>query len=414
MKPTPQQIEKIYEAFLSAFDRSALRRFLYFKMDGLELDQIAPNANWAEACYEIVRNAQKSGWLDKLIRAAMDNNPDNEDFKSLVLEFRLEGERNDSASESVAQGVPVDTSDPLLLIEDFKKDLEKIPADQTWNSEDYERELDSLRSWLPKLRRHIRDLKVKSADGLGQSVLCELRFADAIEDALRLTNDFELCLNCLIDSSRPRIISDQTRHVQWFRRMSEKISECLSGLQCQSNNSKLSREENAPSRDIDSALLEFIQRLRVLRSDDAIRLIERQQMLAEDSGIGACLNAATEYLKEGAVSTEGNIKLIRELLINVGDFIENTAQTQKRLPPAAEHERLFSQAEGSRLQKLCNEAVDKLDVYCRINHELISTWEKAALNGTAIRAGAQDLSRARRAFIESLYFLRRRFSELTQ
>lgn len=414
MKPTPKQIEKVYQAFLSTFDRPTLGRFLYFELDGREIDEIAPNANWAEACYEIVRDAQKRDWLDKLIRAAVDRNPDNKDFKSLVSDLRLDEEHNDSTNESTAQGVPLDTSDPLLIIEDFKKDLEKVPADQTWNSEDYEHELDSLRSWLPKLRRHVRALMVKSTDGLEQSVLCELRFADAIEDALRLTNDFELCLNCLIDSSRPRNIPDQTRYVQWFRRMSEKISESLSDLQHQSNNSKQSREEDASSLDIDSALLAFIQRLRILCSGDAIRLSERQQMLAENSGIGACLNAVTEYLRERAVSAEGNTKLIRELLINIGDFIENTAQAQKRLPVAAERERVFSQTEGSRLRKLCNEAVDKLDIYCQVNHELISTWEDAALNGTAIRPDAQNLSRARRAFIENLYFLRRRFSELAQ
>lgn len=414
MKLTPEQIEQVYNAFLSAFDYPALKRFLFFRMRGLELDQIAPNANLAEACFELVRNAQKNGWLDELIRVAIDSKPENENFKSLALDLQLGDERSDVVGESAAQGVPLDTSDPALITEDFKKDLEKIPADQAWKSEDYEHELDRLLSWLPELRRHVRDLTAKPADNLEQSVLGELRFADAIEDALRTINEFELCLNCLMDPSRPHNIPDQTRHVQWFRRMGEKISECLSGLQDISLNSKSPRKEDSPSGVIDSALLAFVRRLSALHGSDAIRLNERRQMLAADSGVGACLDAVIGYLKERAVSAEGNVRLIRGLLVSISDFVENTAQAQKRQPSVTEREHLFSQAEGTRLQKLCNEAVDRLDLYCQINHELISTWEEAALSGTAIRVGAQDLRRARRAFIESLCFLRRRFSGLAQ
>jgi hypothetical protein len=413
MKLSPQQIEKVYLAFLSAFDYQTLKRFLFFRY-GLELDQIASSANLAEACYELIRSAEKGGWLDKLVHSAVIDHPENDNFKSLAAELRLDAEQDSRAGGVTAQGVPLDTSDPLLVIEDFKKDLEKIPADQTWNSEDYEHELDSLRSWLPKLRRHVRNLVVKPADGLEQAVLSDLRFADAIEDALRVTNDFELCLNCLIDTSRPHNIPDQTRHVQWFRRMSEQISESLSDLQSKSNNSNSPRQEDGSSPESNFTLAGFVGRVISLCSSDAIRLSERQQILTGDSGICACLDAVLRYLKERSVSAESNMKLIRELLVGIGDFIENTTQAQKRLPSATEREHLFSQAEGTRVLRLGNEAVDKLDLYCQINHELISTWEEAALNGVPIRTDAQDLRRARRAFIESLHVLRRRFSELAQ
>lgn len=419
MKVTRQQLEQVHEAFLDGFDYTELEQLLYFRLSR-ELDKIVSDrTNFSVVCFKLLREAEKGGWLEKLILAAIQKNPENEKIKLLALELRLETESNDSTGEQVVvedrqDRQDPDTSDPLLVIEDFRKDLEKIPTDQSWSSEDYEQDLESLRSWLAKLPTQVRGLIPKRMNDLEQSVLCELRFEDAIEDVLTMINSFEICLNCLLDPSRRQSVPDQTRYVQSFRSKSRSISEGLSRLQhLGRTSSKAPSKEGVSSENIDLSLATFIRDLRSLHVD-ARRLDERRRMLAADFGVGATLNAVIEYLRGSAVPAENNTQMIRELLLNTSGFIEHTALVQKRLPSVSEATPLFSPGEGARLQKICDEALDSLDLYCRINRELISNWEEAVLYGAAGRADPEDLYRARRSLIEKLIIFRRRIAALAR
>ncbi len=414
MELTRQQVKQVWKAFLAAFDYAELEQLVYFQLER-DLDEIASShTDSSTVCFKLVRQAAKDGWLEDLIRAAVDNKPKNEKLKQLARDLHLEfGGTNSTAESIVLENAGPDTGDPLLIVGDFMNDLKEIPAEQSWNSEDYEHELESLQSRLPRLRTQVRSLVPQRGNDLEKSVLRELRFENAIEDALTVINAFEICVNCLLDSSRPQGILAQTRYVQWFRRKSRNVSDCLSLLQRLGDNPKTSRKEDTSSKLIDFSLFAFIQHLRGLHVSDANRLDERRQLLTTYSGIDACLNAVIEYLKGAAVPGENNIKLVRELLVNVGGFIEHTALAQKRLPSMPGSIPLFPPGEGTRLQKICDEALDGLDLYYRINHELISSWEEAALNGVAIRADARDLYRARRSLIGKLITLRRRIAALT-
>ena len=413
MEVSRKQVEQACQAFLSAFNYDQLDEFLYFKLEK-ELGEIAPsNAAFSSVCFKLVRQAEKDGWLVDLIRAAIDYKQGNPKLIDLARDLRIEIADTNSTAQSIAAGIKrPDTRDPLVVIEDFMRDLEEIPADQSWNSEDYEHELERLKTSLPRLRTKVRLLVSKHGTDLKQSVLLELQLEDTIEDALDGINAFELCLNYLLDSPYYRGILDQTRYVQWFRSRSAEIAERLSNLQHLGDNPRESGEEDASSEGTAVSLSVFIKRLRDSYLTDTAHLDERGPVMTAYSGIDASLNAVIEYLNGTDVPEQRNIKSIRELLINVGRFIEDTVLAQKQLPSMPRNEPLFPPSEGTRLQKICTEAVDSLDLYYRINRELISSWEEAVLSGVGGRSAEPGLYQARRRFIGKLINLQRRIAAL--
>ncbi len=414
MELSGEQVEQACQAILSAFDYPQLEQFLYFRFKKKELGEIAPSqADFSSVCFKLVRQAERDGWLVDLIREAIDYKQGNAKLNELARDLRIEIADFNSTARSVAASTErPDTSDPLLFIEDFKRDLEEIPADQFWSSEDYEHELESLKSSLPRLRTQARLLVPQHGTDLKQSVLRELQLEDAIKDALNSINAFELCLNYLLDSPYSRGILDQTRYVQWFRSRSTEISERLGNLQRLGINPRESRAENASSEVTAISLSMFIKRLHESYVTDAPQLDERGPVMTVYSGIDASLNAVIEYLNGTDVPEQRNIRLIRELLINVGGFIEHTALAQRQLPSIPGNELLFPPGEGTRLRRICTEAVDSLDLYYRINHELITNWEEAALAGVGGRTVEPGLYQARRRFIGKLINLQRRIAAL--
>ena len=407
-----KQVEQACQAFLSAFNYDQLEEFLYFKLEK-ELGEIAPsNAAFSSVCFKLVRQAERDGWLVDLIRAAIDYKQGNPKLNDLAQELRIEIDNNSTARSIAADTKRTDTRDPLVVIEDFIRDLKEIPADQSWNSEDYEHELERLETGLPGLRTKVRLLAPKNGTDLKQSVLLELQLEDAIENALDSINAFELCLSYLLDSPYSRGILDRTRYVQWFRSRSAEIVEGLSSLQHLGDNPRESAEKAASSEAAAASLSVFIERLRESHVTDAARLDERGSVMTTYSGIDASLNAVIEYLNGTDVPEQRNIKVIRELLINVSGFIEHTALAQKQPPPTPRNEPLFPPSEGTRLQKICTEAVDSLDLYYRINRELISSWEESVLSGVGGRTAEPGLYQARRRFIGKLINLQRRIAAL--
>jgi len=413
MEVTRQQVEQACQALRSAFDYSDLEQCLYFRLNR-DLDKIAPtDVGFSTVCFRLVRQAEKDGWLEDLIRVAVQYKPKNTELMALARELRIEAADVNSTRRSAVPGSSgPDTGDPLLIIEDFTRDLEEIRSDQYWDSEEGADELEHLKSSLPRLRTQMRRLVPQSGMDLKQTALYELRFTDAIENALYSINALELCLNCLLDPSSQDILG-QTRYVQSFRSKKADVMERLSNLRLFGANPRGTREEGAPSKSIDISLSSFIRSLRESYASDAIQLSERRQLLTSYSGIDASLNAVTEYLNHTDVPEERNIRFIRDLLISAEGFIDHTALAQRQLPSMPESEPLFPPGEGTRLRRICSEAVDSLDLYYRINHEWISSWEETALRGVTRRITAQDLYQARRRFIEKLTNLQRRIAALS-
>jgi hypothetical protein len=413
MEVTREQVEQACQALRSAFDYSGLEECLYFRLQR-DLDKIAPSdLGFSAVCFRLVRQAEKDGWLEELIRAAFHYKSGNTELKALARDLRIEtADVNSTDHPATPDSTDSNTSDSLLIIEDFRRDLEEIRADQSWDSEEGADELERLKYRLPGLRRQVRRLVPRSGSDLKQSVLQELQFADAIGNALYSINALELCLNCLLDSSS-QDITNQTRYVQSFRSKRMDIEERLGNLRHLGANPRVTREENALSGNVNISLSGFIKDLQESYANNAIQLGERRQLLNSYSGIDASLHAVTEYLNATDIPEECNIRLIRDLLISTRSFIDHTVLAQRHLPVMPGSEPLLPPGEGTRLRRICNEAMDRLDLYYRINHEWMSGWEEAALSGTVRRFTAEDVYQARRCFIEKLANLQRRIAALS-
>ena len=111
---TPEQLEQAWRAFLSAFDYAELQRLLYFKL-GRGLAEIVPGTtDFRNTCFQLLREAEKDGWLEELIRAAIAYKPGNEKLRHLDLDLDLETTGTGSAAGTVVQSVPR----PASLLED--------------------------------------------------------------------------------------------------------------------------------------------------------------------------------------------------------------------------------------------------------------------------------------------------------
>lgn len=183
MEVTRQQVEQACEALRSAFDYTDLEQCLYFRLQR-DLDKIAPSdVGFSAVCFRLVRQADKDGWLEELIRAAVQYKSGNTELKALARDLRIGVADVNSTGRSVAPGgTRPDISDPLLIIEDFRRDLEETRADQAWDSEEGAEELERLKSGLPRLRTQVRRLIPQSGADLKQSALQELQFFDAVEN----------------------------------------------------------------------------------------------------------------------------------------------------------------------------------------------------------------------------------------
>ena len=413
MEVSRKQIRQVLEALLSAFDYAQLEQLVYIELERDLEDFASSETELPRVCFRLIRGAEREGWLEDLIRAAIERNPRNDKIKALIQDLQLDSEQiNSTTPAGIRGGAGPNADDPLLIIEDFKKDLDEIPADQSWNSEDYEHELESLQSQLPNLRAGLRSLMPPRGADLAQSVLGELRFEDIVQEALGAINAFEIGLNGLLHSPRPRGSPIHTRYIQFYRRKNTDLSEILRRLRLLGVNPSDSHQNDTSSAAVDLSLSAFIESLRESHISDATRLDDRKQIMNLYSGIDASINAVIDYLNGSGLPSENNVKKIRKLLVTVEAFIGYTALAQKRLPAMPGSVSLFSPGEGTRLQKISNEALDGLDRYSRIIRELISSGEEAALNG-AERTDARELYPARRALINNLVNLRRRIAALT-
>lgn len=406
-----RKLELICEAFASAFKYAELERFVRYRFD-LHLSQIAAGStDLDDVCFKLADKSNSEGWLDSLVREAVSYRPNNEKLGQLPTKIGLHIDSNGSADDRYTTGrqqITEDTSHPILVIEDFKKDLEKIPADQSWAPEDFELELKRLQTWLAKVRAYSRALSPLQSDGsnLEQRVLSELRLLDAIERMLAIIDDFEICLNCLLDPRLPFSTADQTEHIQWFREASLRISEGLDNLGLLGRlDPERFRKPKASFECADFSLPRFGQDLNNFKVTDNRAMEEWQKMLIGESGAGACFNGIMAYLRDASLPSANSISVIHEFLADFRDFIERMAAAQRRLPSTREDSPVFSQRDSTRMQKGCDKTLDSLDLY-KMNLELLSRWKEAAIRGTFTRIDFRDLYEARRAFIDNLTTLR--------
>jgi len=100
------QQDQACEALRSAFDYSQLEQCLYFRLNR-ELDKIVPtDVGFSTVCFRLVRQAEKDGWLEDLIRVAVQYKPQNTKLALLKRDLLRETEKGGSTSERLVDGGP--------------------------------------------------------------------------------------------------------------------------------------------------------------------------------------------------------------------------------------------------------------------------------------------------------------------
>lgn len=81
---TIEEEEKLYKTLLNAFDADSFERMLRFKL-GKNLDHfVGPDAAFRTVVFEIVKIANREGWLNDLIAGAAAANPGNSQLDEFV------------------------------------------------------------------------------------------------------------------------------------------------------------------------------------------------------------------------------------------------------------------------------------------------------------------------------------------
>ena len=106
IKFSPSQLRQAWEALLDSFDYPNLEQLLYFRF-GKDLAAITPaNANFSDICFNLVRRAEREGWLDDLILAAADARPTNAKLEQLARDLRVETASADSTGRQAPDAGP--------------------------------------------------------------------------------------------------------------------------------------------------------------------------------------------------------------------------------------------------------------------------------------------------------------------
>jgi hypothetical protein len=73
---TPAEIGKFQEALLSAFNRSELVQFIYFRL-ALDLNDVVADGPYRQVVTDLIKWANSQGKVEALLRAAREENPGN-------------------------------------------------------------------------------------------------------------------------------------------------------------------------------------------------------------------------------------------------------------------------------------------------------------------------------------------------
>lgn len=100
------QLRQVWEALCYAFDYAELERFLYFRL-GRDLGEMVPiNADFSTVCFSLVRRAERDGWLETLIREAVEYKAGNTKLALLRQDLLRETERAVSTSDRMVDVGP--------------------------------------------------------------------------------------------------------------------------------------------------------------------------------------------------------------------------------------------------------------------------------------------------------------------
>lgn len=92
----------LHRAVLDAYDRDTLERLLYFTL-GRRLDEIAGEANFPATVYDVIRAANRSGWLDAFINAVIEGNPGNPLIEAFAKTYLTVGATIPDRGEGVGE-----------------------------------------------------------------------------------------------------------------------------------------------------------------------------------------------------------------------------------------------------------------------------------------------------------------------
>ena len=105
---TPMEEEELNQALLNAFNADSFERMLRFKL-GKNIDHfVSPNEGFRTIVFEIVKSANREGWLNDLIEGASAANPGNtqlDDFVNSVIDS------DSSQDEDSSEDSPTDDSE---------------------------------------------------------------------------------------------------------------------------------------------------------------------------------------------------------------------------------------------------------------------------------------------------------------
>ena len=115
MKLTGAQFQELTEALLDAFDRATLTFMLRARLDK-DLDHLVGPGSLQTVIFEVVRTAEREGWVYALAREAHDWVPDNDRLAVIAASLTPPGADDDESPPDQEQLPipPIDINDPPI------------------------------------------------------------------------------------------------------------------------------------------------------------------------------------------------------------------------------------------------------------------------------------------------------------
>ncbi len=113
MKLTGKQIDEVIEAFVAAFNRAGLERFLRIRLDR-RLDELTGCGVLYDVILDVVSIAEREGWMAELIGQAAEWYPGNEGLAALARTLlpQLEDDATNPGQQPPAPPVSIPHIDP--------------------------------------------------------------------------------------------------------------------------------------------------------------------------------------------------------------------------------------------------------------------------------------------------------------
>src|SRR5262249_11308647 len=103
----PQQLEKLHEALLDAFDVESLKRMLRFRL-GLKLQDLSLARNFTQVVFDVLDRAEQCGWTYQFVMAAYKvepRNPKLHAFCEAEAQFALSPQEPAALAKATREGL---------------------------------------------------------------------------------------------------------------------------------------------------------------------------------------------------------------------------------------------------------------------------------------------------------------------